>query len=496
MGGHGSQCCAGSAHWSPPVVCPWPLAAVPLAVGFGSAVSRAGRLLPDGQCDRAQRTPGGYLRCAARLLRSRIRSGWSSSVPARMVPEGYCSASWAGEECGTLGDLGLAHNLVRDIRRDRDRDARCDRGDGRDRRLPRRSGVVGRFWGFWTGVGVAVRCGRWAGLGADLVAPAPGGGPCATVRNGRCSGFCLSLCAHRTVWRAYRRAQRPLAVFMAGALAIAPLAFLPDLVGWPGQAGRPASTQRNGTICATSWRRSPRRDVLSLPRAAFRRYAWNDDDIVLDPLPRYLTRTVVWNDRLPVTVSGELVEVGGDEPRAAAISGAINEGRVLAPLLADLGIRWIVVQTDQPLPALNPDLSGTSAIWQQDGLILREVTGPIAEREPRDAVVVAVDSSGALLLVVLGWWAVVAGAIPTGESAHFGIVIQPCRGKSCDVVSRRVTVRKVRNQTGGFPWWSRRRNHRLSRRRSARNRCRIRNREFTDGDPGPRRQAFIVYGES
>lgn len=89
-----------------------------------------------------------------------------------------------------------------------------------------------------------------------------------------------------------------------------------------------------------------------------------------------------------------------------------------------------------------------------------------------------------------------AGAIPTGESAYFGIVIQPCRGKSCDVVSRRVTVRKVRTKQEAFHGWSRRRNHRLSRRRSARNRCRIRNREFTDGDPGPVDKPFIVYGES
>ncbi|MBO4276082.1 hypothetical protein GSF24_36585, partial [Microbispora triticiradicis] len=36
-------------------------------------------------------------------------------------------------------------------------------------------------------------------------------------------------------------------------------------------------------------------DVLLLPWEAYRAYDWNGRRSVLDPLPRYLTRRVVWN---------------------------------------------------------------------------------------------------------------------------------------------------------------------------------------------------------
>jgi hypothetical protein len=264
-------------------------------------------------------------------------------------------------------------------------------------------GVGGLIWAWLSGVADG------QGWAQGLVASVPGGG---LLRDGqKWTVFwvlLVAVCAPHGVARLTRRAQRPLAVFMAGALAIAPLAILPDLV-WGG-LGRLQASQypAQWDVLREQLAVDPRGgDVLSLPWAAFRQYAWNDDDIVLDPLPRYLTRTVVWNDRLPVTVSGELVEVGGDDPRAATILLAIEEGRALAPLLADLGIRWIVVQTDQPQAGLDPDLSGTVAIWQEDGLLLREVTGSVVDRDPGDAVVVAVDLLALILLVVLGWWAVV-----------------------------------------------------------------------------------------
>ncbi len=278
-------------------------------------------------------------------------------------------------------------------------------------------GVGGLVWAWLSGVADGQ---AWA---QGLVASVPGGG---LLRDGqKWTVFwvlLVAVCAPHGMARLTRRAQRPLAVFMAGALAFAPVAFLPDLA-WGG-LGRlqtsqyPAQWDGLRDHLAVDPRGG---DVVSLPWAAFRQYAWNDDDIVLDPLPRYLTRTVVWNDRLPVTVSGELVEVGGDDPRAGVISRAIDEGRALAPLLADLGIRWVVEQTDQPRATQDPDLAGTAVIWQEDGLILREVTGSVVDRDPGDALVVTVDLLALILLAVLGWWAVVRDRSARAKTSSAGL---------------------------------------------------------------------------
>ncbi len=212
----------------------------------------------------------------------------------------------------------------------------------------------------------------------------------------------LSVCAPRGLQLLSRRAERPLALFLAASLALAPLAVLPDLA-WGGlgrlkTADYPDVWDQVRTRLAEDPRPG---DVASLPWAAFRRYDWNHQDVVLDPLPRFLTRTVVWNDSLPVSLDGELAEVGGDDPRAAAISAAIRDGAALGPVLGDLGVRWVIVQSDQPVPGRQPDLTGTRQVWESGSLALLEVESPLTALRSRDAVVVAVDVAVAILIGVL-----------------------------------------------------------------------------------------------
>ena len=204
------------------------------------------------------------------------------------------------------------------------------------------------------------------------------------------------------------RAEDVLRLFMAAALAILPIAMLPDLAAgafgrltpvsypaaWDGLRQRLAEAPEPG-------------DVISLPWSPFRRYAWNGSDVVLDPLPRYLTRTVVWDDDLPVTVEGRVVQVGGDDPRAHAVGQAIQSGRPLPDALAPLGIKWIVVQRDQPQASRTPDLRGAVRVWEQDRLELWRVEQAVTIVEPRDPVVVGVDVLAALMLIGCGvGWAV------------------------------------------------------------------------------------------
>ncbi|MEZ5157386.1 MAG: hypothetical protein R2720_11310 [Candidatus Nanopelagicales bacterium] len=258
--------------------------------------------------------------------------------------------------------------------------------------------VGGVTWAWLSGV--AARQG-WA---QELVSSVPGGG---LLRDGqKWSLFwvlLLAVCAPRGLHWLSRRADRSLRVFLAAALALLPLAALPDLA-WGG-FGRLRTTQY-----PSAWGQLRDRlaadarhgDVVTLPWAAFRRYGWNRDTVVLDPLPRYLTRTVVWNDDLPVTVSGELAEVGGDDPRSAAVSAAIDSGRPLAPVLASLGIRWVVVETDQPAATRPPNLVGMAQTWNGPGLQLLEVTSGTEVYRPRDNLVAVIDLVALAMLAGLG----------------------------------------------------------------------------------------------
>ncbi len=239
------------------------------------------------------------------------------------------------------------------------------------------------------------------GWAQALIGGPPGGG---LLRDGqKWSLFwvlLLAVCAPAGLTRLSRRAVPSLQVFLAVALALLPLAAMPDLAWGAFGRLRPADYPAAWTALRGQLAAAPGPgDVVSLPWAAFRRYAWNGSGVVLDPLPRFLTRTVVWNDQLPVTVGGQLVKVGGDDPRAAAVGRAIESGRPLSPVLAEQGIRWIVVQTDQPAASRPPDLTGTTVVWSQGDLELREVADQIRVHRPRDAAVVAVDVVAAALLV-------------------------------------------------------------------------------------------------
>jgi hypothetical protein len=259
-------------------------------------------------------------------------------------------------------------------------------------------GVTGLAWAWLTGVAADQ---TWA---QSVVTGLPGGG---LLRDGqKWTVFwvlLLAICApHGLAWLT-RSAPRALALFLSGALALTPLAVMPDFA-WGGfgrlkAATYPAAWNQLRQYVAEDGRHG---DVLSLPWTAFRAYAWNHGDVVLDPMPRYLTTTVVWNDQLPVTVDDRLVEVGGDDPRAAAVSQAIQRGEALVPALQALGVRWVVEQTDQPQLPFSADLTGTEEVWTGEDLRLLEVPGAVADRQSRDMLVVIVDVIALIVFAGLG----------------------------------------------------------------------------------------------
>ncbi|SEF94542.1 hypothetical protein SAMN04489712_102590 [Thermomonospora echinospora] len=134
-----------------------------------------------------------------------------------------------------------------------------------------------------------------------------------------------------------------LPVFVAVCVALVPVALLPSLA-W-GAAGRlraveyPGSWARARQIIAAD---ATRGDVLVLPWAAYRSYPWNGRRRVLDPLPRYLPRRVIFNDAVRV----DDTTIPTEDPRARRLGSAIESGGPLTDVLRAEGVRYVAVDAE------------------------------------------------------------------------------------------------------------------------------------------------------
>jgi hypothetical protein len=144
---------------------------------------------------------------------------------------------------------------------------------------------------------------------------------------------------HAVARLATGRHGRPYAVL----LGLLPVLVLPSLA-W-GASGRlaavhyPASWMELRTATAAA----PAGDVAVLPWRLYRRFDWNGDRVLLDPMPRLLPKQVVTNDDLPLST----VTVRGEDPRAARITAGLDSGADLVGLLRAQGIRYAVVHRTQ-----------------------------------------------------------------------------------------------------------------------------------------------------
>ncbi|MEW2357847.1 hypothetical protein [Spirillospora sp. NPDC029432] len=188
---------------------------------------------------------------------------------------------------------------------------------------------------------------------------------------------------------AAERALRARYAAVAYGALLAPVVLLPSLA-W-GAAGQLRSVEypdgwaRARDVIAAD--RAPG-DVLVLPWAAYRSYAWNHGRRVLDPLPRYLhDRRVVVNDA--VMVGGETV--APEDPRAVRLDGAIRSGGPLTEVLGRHGIRYVAV--DAADPAAGPErLPGAERVVQEPDLVLYRIpvtVTPPEEKPPVAPVVLA-----------------------------------------------------------------------------------------------------------
>jgi hypothetical protein len=177
-----------------------------------------------------------------------------------------------------------------------------------------------------------------------------------------------------------RLVRRPALVSVAVGIVALPVLLLPSL-GW-GAHGRLASvgypaewTQVQQLVAA----QPGTGDVASFPWGYYRRFPWNGNRVVLDPMPRLLPRVVVVNDDLPLADR----TVRGEDPRAARIGAVLASGAPLAPELRREGITLAVVDLAAPDAATyRARLAGLPVLHDGPGLLLVDV-GPAPPPEGR-----------------------------------------------------------------------------------------------------------------
>jgi hypothetical protein len=172
-----------------------------------------------------------------------------------------------------------------------------------------------------------------------------------------------------------------------GVMAVlAPVLLLPGLA-W-GAAGRlhpvyyPADWLRARQLIDSD--PVPGAAVL-LPWAAYRRFAWNAGEAVLDPWPRLLHRQVIWNDALQV---GQQT-VTAENPAALRLNPVIAAAGPLTAALGRAGVRYVVVDAGRLLHrpgrslAAAARLPGASVLVASGDLVVFRLPGPAAQAGAR-----------------------------------------------------------------------------------------------------------------
>jgi hypothetical protein len=112
-------------------------------------------------------------------------------------------------------------------------------------------------------------------------------------------------------------------------------------------------------------------ELVTLPYTAFRAYRWNGGRTSLDPADRYLPVPVVVDDALAVRRPGGGVSViGGESRRAAEVRRCLDEDC----RLATIGVRWVLVETDQPGAVPEQATGGMRQVYAGDTLALYEAS--------------------------------------------------------------------------------------------------------------------------
>ena len=205
------------------------------------------------------------------------------------------------------------------------------------------------------------------------------------------------------------------------ALIVLPAVILPA-VGW-GIGGRlhsvayPADIRRAVRLVDGD----PRPGVVAvLPFTTYRAYPWNGGRPVLDVLPRWFSRPVVYATDLPITVHGRGVNIAGDDPFAARVGAVLSHQPPSS--LGSLGVRFVVVDASRPhvdLSGLTKRSSGPDvSVYEVAKVDARQARNPASgDRAPRGVVIAGAVIWLGTFALILGVW-VVRGAYCLVTSAR------------------------------------------------------------------------------
>ncbi|HEY9494087.1 MAG TPA: hypothetical protein VIR15_04470 [Intrasporangium sp.] len=184
---------------------------------------------------------------------------------------------------------------------------------------------------------------------------------------------------------------------LAVALIAVPIVALPDATTSTWRTVRPISYPADLEAIAGIVDGTPEA-LVSLPWEPYRIYRWGRPVPVFDPASRWLDVDVMVSDRLRIGT----VTLEGESARAAAVGGALASGHLTGRRLADMGVRWILIQRDRVGSGPGPgDVEGVVTRFAGPEFVLMETPGPWS-RSPAPppwttALVAAVDI---LLLLV------------------------------------------------------------------------------------------------
>lgn len=183
---------------------------------------------------------------------------------------------------------------------------------------------------------------------------------------------CAGLLAQKTLSAARSVGmQRFGALGLAGLVTVWPVIVLPGLA-W-GASGRWSAVDYPASFVQMRERVSvlPAGGVAVFPWAAYRRYGFNEDRVLLDPWQRLLERPVLASDDLPLTTG----VVRGEDSKSAVVGDALRTGGDVRGALLQAGVRYVLVQTDQPVTPQSalPSAVGGSVISTSGNLRLLDL---------------------------------------------------------------------------------------------------------------------------
>ncbi|MFC6707283.1 hypothetical protein [Flexivirga alba] len=176
-------------------------------------------------------------------------------------------------------------------------------------------------------------------------------------------------------------AQRTAALSIAAVVACWPVVTLTGLAWGAGGQWRSVDYPSSYTRMAQRIDALPAGGVAVFPWALYRQYSFDHNVVVLDPWQRLLDRDVLVNDDLPL-VGGTVVP--GESPDAHRVTAAVQSGVGIVSALRDGGVRYVLMQTDQPAAGDIHEVTGRSPIASAGDLRLYDL-GATGVRAPTDS---------------------------------------------------------------------------------------------------------------